>query len=46
MDVFDGQGFYQDWFNFVKTDPLNQNYEYLDLGNLNFLENYLLSQLF
>ena len=39
MDVLDGGGFYEDWFVFLETPPLNQNFELFGVGDMNFVMN-------
>ena len=39
MDILDGKEFYEKWFNFKETEPLNSNYELFDVNNKNFIIN-------
>ena len=39
MDILDGQNMYGDIFDFKHTEPLNEYYELLDLGDKNFMMN-------
>jgi len=39
MDILDGKTFYQEWFQFVPTEPLNDNYAMMDIEDKNFMYN-------
>ena len=39
MDVFDGQNYYSQMFNFEETPPLNSNFEFMGVGDKNFVMN-------
>ena len=39
VDVFDGAGYYEDWFVFVETSPVNSNFEEMSMGDRNFVNN-------
>ena len=39
MDILDGKGFYSEWFDFKHTEPLNDNYELMDIEDKNFILN-------
>ena len=39
MDVFDLADYYEMWFNFKETFPLNDNYELLGMDDMNFMIN-------
>lgn len=39
LDIFDGQSYYLQWFYFNPTDPLNQNWDEMDIGDMNFVLN-------
>ena len=39
MDILDGKGFYNEWFVFKDTGPLNDNFELMDIQDMNFINN-------
>jgi len=39
MDVFSGEAFYEENFVFHETDPLNERFDAMGMGNLNFISN-------
>ena len=39
MDVFDMANYYEDWFEYAETDPLNSNFEFMGMGDKNFIFN-------
>lgn len=38
-DVFDGESYYDQWFEFEPTNPVNENYILLGIGDSNFIFN-------
>jgi len=39
MDILDGQGYYEEWFEFRETDPHSEMFELMDIGDKNFVMN-------
>lgn len=39
IDIFDGKALYETWFSFKPTEPHNENYEMMDIGDKNFIHN-------
>jgi len=39
MDPADMNAYYQAWFTVRETTALNENFEVMDIGNKNFLQN-------
>jgi hypothetical protein len=39
MDILDGKGFYEEWFNFRQTSSIDDMWEMMDYSDKNFLNN-------
>ena len=39
IDIFDGQNYYDEWFNFAETSPHSDMFEMMDIGDKNFVMN-------
>ena len=39
MDVFEMSGYYEEWFVFLETSPVNFNFEEMGMGDRNFVMN-------
>jgi len=39
MDILDGQGYYDKWFEFRETDAHSDMFEMMDIGDKNFVMN-------
>jgi hypothetical protein len=39
IDIFDGQGYYNEWFTFVETPSLNDKFAEMGLDTSNFILN-------
>ena len=39
MDVFDGASYFEEWFVFVETSPVNYNFDSMGMGDRNFVMN-------
>ena len=39
MDILDGEDYYNEWFKFLDTDTLNQNFDLFGIGDMNFVYN-------
>jgi hypothetical protein len=39
MDIFDGQGFYEEWFEFNETSMHSEMFEMMGIGDKNFMMN-------